>query len=128
MPSYLRKDKNHKGNWVRSLLALGQKPEVVVIQELADKAILAEAETFWIAYFKAMGCSLTNHQRGGAGFTGEHSEETKRKMSASRRGKQLGNQNCLGRVLADETRAKISAAMRGNKNAVGRKTSQRRRD
>jgi len=61
------------------------------------------------------------------------SPETREKISARLRGMQklpehreklraaqLGKQQCLGRVLSQETRAKMSAARRGNQSCLGR--------
>lgn len=113
MDSYLKRDQTHKGNWVRNLVATGLRPSVVVIQELPDKDILPEAEAFWIAYFKTMSCPLTNHCQGGLGFTGKHTEETKKKISMAR----------LGRRASDETKKKMSAVMMGHKYALGHRAS-----
>lgn len=120
MPSKLGKDKTHKGNWVRSLVAQGLRPEVVVVQELPSKDILRDAETFWIAYFKSMGCPLTNHCRGGTGFTGKHTEESKKKMSVASKGRRHSEESkqkmsaaLRGHKVSDETKVKISVALLG---------------
>jgi hypothetical protein len=91
------------------------KPEVVVLQKFDDAAILYEAEHFWIAYFRAMGCPLTNGTDGGPGAQGyRHTPDSKRRIGraigvrgwtaaevekrASKRRKPIVDQN--GRVYA----------------------------
>jgi hypothetical protein len=94
MPTYL-KTNTYKTNWIKQLLAENLKPSIVVIQEFQDPEALAQAEIHWIAYFKKMGCQLTNQCRGGEGFTGSHTEESKRKIGAYWKGrdrtKEAGN-------------------------------------
>jgi hypothetical protein len=65
-PSELKKDNSHKGRWLRA----SGKPKVVVIQELDGPTLLNVAEVFWIAYFREMGCPLTNLTDGGEGSVG----------------------------------------------------------
>lgn len=109
MPTYLKKENTHKANWIKQLLSENLKPYIVTIQEFEDPDILAQAETHWIAYFKQMGCPLTNQCRGGEGFTGKHSEEWK--MAASTRTKRwmaaLSPEERVARGL------KISATKKG---------------
>lgn len=80
-------------------------------------------------------CNLTN---GGDGFVGaKHTEDSKKKMSMSRKGIQnfLGKKHTkesiekirktsLGRNPSYETKRKLSLAAMGNKNALGHKRSQ----
>lgn len=122
--------KTHRDCWIFSLLSLGLKPRLVVFQELDSKDLLDRAEVFWISYFKALGCRLTNRSEGGRSNSGfVHSEETKRKMSLAKRGKkktavtrakmsiaQMGNRKWANRktfALSEETKAKLSAAHTG---------------
>lgn len=88
-------------NWIRSLQALGLDYEVVILEECAN-AQLDELERFWIAYGRASCWPLTNLTRGGDGFTGKHTEETRRKMSAARQ----------GHPFSAESRAKLSNSLR----------------
>src|SRR5438105_11913465 len=60
----------HKVNWIRQLKALGLQYGIVVIQSLDDKEMLSQAEIFWIAYFRQLGCPLTNLTAGGEGMLG----------------------------------------------------------
>lgn len=67
--------------WIKSLLKLGLKPKIVLI-ELATDENWEEAETRWIKYIRSVkGKRLTNHAAGGAGVLGyECTEKDKEKM------------------------------------------------
>jgi len=56
----------HKSNWIKSLLAQGKQPELMILEEV-DAAAWQEAEKRWIAYFRKVGVSLTNTTDGGEG-------------------------------------------------------------
>jgi len=102
----------HRDCWITSLLNLGLKPNWVVFQELDSKDILDQAEIFWIAYFRAMGCKLTNCNDGGRSNSGwTPSAETRAKMSLASKGKKK----------SATTRAKMSLAQLGNKKGGLRK-------
>jgi hypothetical protein len=117
--------KRRSAKWVAGLLKHGLKPEVEILE--ADPADLAAAEQFWIAYFRFVGCNLTNHTAGGEGVSGwSPSEETRRKISAARKGrpgqphteehKQRMSALLSGRVrgpMGAEFSAKMSRALKG---------------
>lgn len=88
------KDKRHVSNWIRSLI---NKP-IIEIVEVCNESIRNEREQYWIDYFKSRECDLCNHSKGGSGAG-------------------IGNTNCLGRVLSEETKEKLRRA-----NKQGRKT------
>jgi len=78
----------HKNNWINSLIKLGQKPYVIVLETYDTQEELPQAEIEMIAYYKYIGCSLTNSTYGGDGTYGRIvSEETRRKTSISNTGK-----------------------------------------
>lgn len=57
---------------------------VVVIQECEDGEVLSLAEKHWIAYYRALGCKLTNLTDGGEGTPGhKKTAETVDLMRAS---------------------------------------------
>ena len=88
-PSHL-KYKTHCAAWIRSLIAIGIRPDIVILDEspFAGNDTLEQAEIFWIAYWRAVGADLTNHTAGGEGLRGRrHSEETKYKIGSGWRGK-----------------------------------------
>lgn len=117
--------KNHRACWVRSLLAQGKKPLLVVIDEVP------EAEwSFWereyIRVYKASGVRLVNSCEGGKGTRGLPSprrgvplkDSTKAKMSAAMKGRTAWNkgrvnQHWLGRKHSEETKQKIASALLG---------------
>jgi hypothetical protein len=115
-PRHVRAVRSHTANWVRELVALGLRPDVELLEIEPDDVV--EAEQFYIAYFRSLGCRLTNHTKGGDGMIGyRHSEETKRKISEAKRGirpsaEQLEKNRLaqFGRKHSDETRRKISLA------------------
>lgn len=67
MPSFLRNVRTHKANWVRSLLALGLEPSIVVLEDVGCKQDAADVECFWIAQARGLGWPLTNLTKGGDG-------------------------------------------------------------
>lgn len=90
---------NYRCRWIRSLLALGRKPEVILV-EIVTKATVAEDEKRLIAKYKT---TLTNTTAGGDGTLDmhpeaiarakanrawyRHSKETAARISASKKGK-----------------------------------------
>lgn len=75
-----------------------------IIDSDEDFADLCRKENFWIAFYDARNPAIGyNILPGGEGWCGPRSEETKRKMSESAKGKHY----------SDETRKKLSAAMKG---------------
>ena len=75
-----------------------------------------------IAEERKNGHAEYNITNGGEGFTGTHTENTRKKISKSllnnqrAKGKNLNNKNALGNILSDETRLKMSVSRLGNKN------------
>jgi hypothetical protein len=86
---YSRSLKGHEGqtyktNWIMSLSKVGLRPEVEVLEELPTPNGLDEAEIFHIAYYRSLGCSLTNLTDGGDGCWGRRNpSKTIKKMSGS---------------------------------------------
>lgn len=146
-----KKGMRHLHKWIRTLTRKGKLPEAFEIESV-NVENWQEAERFWISYFRAIGCRLTNAIEGGKGCLGlRHTEEFKRNMRRRMQGnkhllgyvpsketrekiskKAMGNQNLLGYVPSEETRRKIGRAHLGNQYAKGQKlsegTRQRMRD
>lgn len=81
IPSKL-KEFNYKNNWIKSVINKGKKPIIFVIEYLNSSNLLNDSEQFWIAYFKGLGCKLTNLTVGGGGINGyRHKNITKEKIS-----------------------------------------------
>ena len=90
-----RKHLTSKGNtrkhkWVEGLRRKGLKPNIAIL-ESCTKENVNEREIYIIKELKSLGFDLCNHTKGGEGgdtFSGRtHSEETKKKMSQSQKGK-----------------------------------------
>lgn len=104
-----KNERTHKANWIQQLQALGLKYEIVIIQELDGPEILSQAEVFWIAYFRQLGCNLTNATDGGEGTLG-------REVSAAT--KELHRQHALGKVATQETRDRMASMKKGRPLAL----------
>ena len=119
--------------WIKSLRKRGLDYQIAVIEELSRKEDLNEAERFHIAYMRSIGVALLNLTDGGDGFTGQHTDEARAKMSAKNKwrgnSKRMGEvargywkkpearekkrQERLGTTWSAEVRAKQSAAHKG---------------
>ena len=75
--------------WIRRLKKQGLKPIMEIIEKYNTAEELPEAETFWYGYFKLVGAELYNDPD----FIGEYSRK--------------------GRKASEETRQKISKALKG---------------
>lgn len=86
-PAAMRKDRTHKGAWIRSLHRLGLSYVTDILMVLPDGDGLNDAEMRWIAEARELGWPLTNHTDGGGGLSGrKHSAEARAKMSVARKG------------------------------------------
>lgn len=88
----------HISNWIRSL----PSPPILTVIETCEVSVRNEREQYWIDYYKSQGYELCNASNGGAGAG-------------------LGNKNCLGRIMSEETKKKISEANKGNNYGKGNK-------
>lgn len=94
-----------------------------IIQKFSSEKLLDDMEInfirFWDLLDQDKGMNLT---KGGYGIYGyKHSEETRKKMSESKKGKPSSRKGC---TLSKETRKKISEANKGNKPRLGCKLSE----
>lgn len=117
----------HKNNWLKSMLAKGQKPQIYIIQEVANRQDLDGAEAYFIDFLKLSGCNLTNGRDGGIGLRNP-STEVRERMSAAKKGKSSNRKGTTmsaatkeklrlintGKRASAETRAKMSAAHMGH--------------
>lgn len=97
---------NHRGAWVKSLMAAGVRPRMEVIEEIYEESDAAweEAERCWISSLRFYGFRLVNADNGGN--SGKSlSAETRRKISVGQTGKKV----------SDETRRKHSESTKGRK-------------
>lgn len=139
-------DRTYCGNWKRSLLKDNVRPILVIIdQGTGDDWVGAEMK--WVEHFRAqVGERLCNLTDGGVGTRGHTctvetrakirsihlgmraSDEARENMSRAQTGKKASRvtrdkqrQARLGRSKSVEHKAKISAALIGNQNGLGRK-------
>src|SRR5258708_5038519 len=121
----------HSSRWMGGLLKQGLIPEVEILEVATDD--WQEAEEFWIANMRFLGCHLTNHTGGGDGLTSyRHTPQTienMRRAQQKRRAEQIVDplagrkrppevlkkmsESQKGRTVSDERRAKISATLTG---------------
>lgn len=122
IPSVLRKDRTHKGAWLRLLSGLGLKAEIIILEEFSTADDLGIAECFWIAQARGVGWMITNVTTGGdGGLSGmRHSNETRAKIGAAHKGKVISEVQrekqrlaVTGKRHTVEARAKMSAARSG---------------
>lgn len=118
---------SHKNNWIKSLIAKDQKAEMIILERYQTAVELLEAEIDLIAYYKFIGCNLTNSTLGGDGFISgfkyskarnlaisksklgsTHSEESKKKMSESHKG-----MTHVGCKHSQKTKDKLSLNLKG---------------
>lgn len=80
----------HNHSWIKHLLDRGIKPELILLESTCNDPDFWE--TFYIAYFKSVGCRLTNHAVGGAKRGGyHHSKEHKERMRRLFKGRKPWN-------------------------------------
>src|SRR4029077_9963692 len=76
------KSANRKAHWLRSLVAAGHAPSVIVLER--GTGAWDVSERHWIAWYRADGCDLTNLTPGGDGVS-EMAPETRERIAATRR-------------------------------------------
>lgn len=129
------KKRNKRLNWIRSVLRKGYVPIMELVQEVPE-SIWGQAEKYWVAYYGAIGCDLTNGTEGGEG-PDSHTEADRAKQSRAQTGRQDSPETRakkaahLRRVaptpgytlnLSDEERAARSERAQGNQHGVGNKS------
>lgn len=108
----------HKRYWLKQLLDLGLKPEVLII-ETCDYCNPWEAEIWWIDLLRQLNYPLTNIAKGGdkpPDFTGRHHTE-KYKKNHSRFMKQYWKENIhpsKGKSVPKEWVEKVQASRKRN--------------
>lgn len=121
---HLRKDEDHfhKTHWINKLRSQGLKPTLQILEEV-PYAHWGERERYWIAFYRAQGCQLTNLAEGGKG--GNPGPETRAKIAAwhigrpsPTKGVKRGPSPLRGvkrPPYSDEWKAKIGNGNRGKK-------------
>lgn len=93
----------HRQSWIKSM---GCAPEMIVLEEVDD--CWADAEQWWISYFRFLGARLTNLTIGGEGTPGYSLPISARQKIA------IANSR---RIISEETRAKIALAGTGRRHS-----------
>lgn len=96
--------RRHSSRWIAGVVASGMSPEAFEIERVQPGQDWADAEQFWIAYFRSIGARLTNLCDGGEGVRG-YVFPPERRVEQSERFR--------GRKFDDEWRSRISAAKKG---------------
>lgn len=79
----------YRANWIKSLRSAGHEFEIAILQESTEQS-LNDDECWWIAYGRACGWPLTNLTNGGEGVPGlRKSAETRAKLSAALKGRRV---------------------------------------
>jgi group I intron endonuclease len=104
-PSKLKAN-SHKNNWIKSIKANNSIPKIQILETHNTKTDALNAEIDLIAYFKYIGCDLTNVTDGGdEGVIYTRTDEIRSKISKS----------STGRKHTEETKCKISKTLTGIK-------------
>jgi len=103
--------KNHRCNWIRSIMTKGSWPAIFLIGEVEGNG--CKEEIAWIKYFRDEGINLVNETNGGEGTFGRIyivSAKTRKKLSESHKGKPNG---CSGTYRSEESKRKMSESKKG---------------
>lgn len=129
--AYKLSGRNKKHLEIQSISAIDIE---IMVEELTEYEALNK-EVEFIKMYKAVGFCEANLTNGGQGMSGLlASEETKRKMSASHKGKKKTPEhienarlarNKAGRTFSEESKRKMSASHKGIKHSEERKQNMR---
>ncbi len=105
------KSSTYRAKWINSLIKNNLKPIMNILDEV-NYTDWKFWEDYWIRQGKAWGWNLTNATMGGEGGGHPHSEETKNKLSESKKGYKNPN---FGKNISDESKRKVSEKLKGRK-------------
>jgi len=112
------KHDSYKDRWVRKLYNSGNRPELIIIDEVL-KSEWQYWEIHYISYFKGIGCRLTNGTIGGdqppSTKGRKHTEKSKKKMSDFKKGKSIPWLN-NGEPRTEKHKNNLSKALKGKKS------------
>jgi len=111
--------KTHKVNWIKSLKSKGQKPFLIILEELSDTDNWQEKEIFWIKTAKDKNWNLVNSTNGGDGVV-NISGEGRLRMLATWKGRKHKPETLIklsnaskGRIKSEESKNAMSKIMMG---------------
>ena len=99
-----QKTEDHRGRWIAVLRAEGLVPDIFCIEEVPEDACWREAERHAIAYYRSVGCVLTNNASGGDGPE-SYTSTMRAKMAQSAR-----DRDPASRVFTAAARANMASA------------------
>lgn len=106
---------SYKDRWIRKIVDQGVRPELIIIDEV-PYGEWQFWEQHYISYYKMIGCRLTNGTIGGdqppSTKGRKHTEESKQKMSESKKGKAIPWLNG-GLERSEEHRNNLSKSLKG---------------
>lgn len=122
----------HKNYWIKKLKSHNLKPSIRLLENSLTKEQASLKEILYIRMFKNLGYSLVNNTNGGDGISGyrhteetkkkiakagigrviKHSEECKKQMSLTRKGRTPWNKG-LKNCYTEETLRKFSSWQKG---------------
>ena len=109
---------SYKDRWLRKLYGINLKPELIIIDEVC-LSNWQFWESFYIEYFKSIGCRLTNGTLGGdqppSTKGRKHTEYSKEKMSKTKKGKPIPWLN-NGDVRTQKHIDNLSKSLKGRKS------------
>lgn len=103
------KYKSYKCNWIKSLLSINLKPNMLILESVPVDKDWESREIYWIQFYREQGCNLTNMTDGGdqgPNCTGKH-------LIKSAQGKQNIINALIKRNKSPENRTKVSKANKG---------------
>lgn len=116
---------SYRERWVAQMLRRGTPPLISLVQTLPTEH-LDDAEIYWIAYFKMIGCDLVNVHPGGNGgwshLVGKPGSSAGKSKSPETRAKIRAS--LVGRSLPDATKVKMAAARQRDREHFRRTTTQ----
>ncbi len=111
--------KNYKDRWVRKLKRAGLRPRMTLLQSLPNGLGL-DAECYWVAYFRSLGCPLTNSTDGGEGLTGyRFTQEARVKMSQGIKAAWVRRRNTPGYTPPRPSEEVIDNLRKSNRARIG---------
>lgn len=107
--------------WLTVLRRQEVTPVIRLVQQVPIAAV-DEAERYWIAYFRGIGCALVNSTDGGDGCSGHSMSDEGRSKIAVANSRRIWSEESkarcrsahLGKAMPEGTGAKISAAKMGH--------------
>ena len=109
-----KQDGTHKANWIAQLTAEGLIPSMVVIARVPiDQS--NDAESYWISYYRLIGCDLTNLTVGGDGVIGYAWTEAQKARASTAQRQRFAAMTATERMKSVEAAAR---SRKGTKHAL----------